>query len=246
MQKKCDFCIMEILSNDTRTICFFSLNTDLEKTFICIQHYLYLKQRYPTKNAIILYDGLDNTYYRQIVFSKNQSYNVIAEALSSKQSINVEDYIEYDFILFDISQQNYNIYESFLYNSQLILVVNNNLTLHYKELELTRTVHKEIIDSQDGLKLFPVNYCNMVLNNFHFAAGNTQKQYNNLLEEVEDDNSAEISGILNLIENKDISKLTDDISYELLFKKIDAILFPPEEDEDDDELIYGDNYHTAK
>lgn len=235
---------MEILSNDTRTICFFSLSTDLEKTFICIQYYLYLRQKYLNKNAIILYDGLDNMYYKQIQFSKNPSYNIVAEALSSKQSINVEDYIEYDFIIFDISQQNYNIYESFLYNSQLILVVNNNLTLHYKELELTKTVHKEIIESQDGLKLFPVNYCNIVLNNFHFAAGNSQKQYNNLFEEVEDENF-EISGILNLIENKDISKLTDDISYEMLFKKIDAILFPPEEDEDD-ELIYGDNYHTAK
>lgn len=236
---------MNLLSNHTKTICFFSLSTDLEKTFICIQYYYYLQREYPDKKAIILYDGLDNTYYRQLVFSK-KNVDVRAESITGKHAIVVEDYLEFDIIIFDISQQNYNIYESFLYNSQLVLIVNNDLdTVHSKELELTKTVHKEVINEHDGLKLFPVDYCNLVLNNFHFAMGNSQKKYNDLLSEVEDNNFAEISGILTTIEDKEITTVTDDVSYELLFTKIDAILFPTLEDEDD-ELIYGDTFHTAK
>lgn len=236
---------MELTTNNTKTLCFFSLNTDLEKTYICIQYFLYLKKNYPDKNAIILYDGLDNSYYRQL-FLANEINQVNAETLSAKQSVKLEDYLNYDFIIFDISQQNYNIYESFLYNSQVVVIVNNDLnSIHVKELELNRTINKEVIYTHDGIKLFPVTYCMVIINNLSFIGENSYKQYKELLLEVADDKYIQISGILNKIEDKEITEPVDDNSYETVFRDLDAIFNPTEVDEDDD-FLYGEALHSSK
>lgn len=230
---------MELLNNKTNTVCFFSLDTDLEKSYICIQLYLNYINNNINNKAIILYDGLENPYYSQLKFARKH-HHIKAEALTGKSSINVEDFSEYDFIIFDISQQNYNIYEGFLYNSQLIFIVNNSLeSVYSKELELAKTVHHEVINQWDTEKLFPVSHCNLILNNFNFMDSDFTKAKKKLSEDLRGNTNITITGVLNCIEDKDIFQITNDSSYSLLFSSIFNMFNP----EDDESLFYGDDFN---
>lgn len=236
---------MKLKENKTETICFFSLTTDLDKTFVCIQYYLYLKKKYPEKRGIILYDSIQNSYYSKL-FSNKGIPDIEADTLNMKKPANIENYLDYDFIIFDISKQNYNIYESFLYNSQIIIIVNNELEgIHDKELKLNRAIHKEAIHSDEGIKLFPVTHSIVVINKFKFGIGKSQKQLNLLLSEVANDFYTDVSNlVLNEVPEKDISELTNDRSYIILFDYLDRINNPiEEEDDDDDNFIYSSYHH---
>lgn len=221
---------METKSNDTKTICFLSLKTDLDKSFTCIQLYYYLLKQHPNKKAIILYDVMDNKYYNKLCFKPTEP-KVHLDQLNPKHSLNIEDYIDYDYILFDISNQNYNIYESFLYNSQVIVTVNSQLSnIEFQDVELNREIHKEVIYPFIGEKLFPVTHALIVLNKFSFG-NNNQKKYSDIVNKLKKDIYIELSDVVlsELIEH-DINAFNEDSTYARFFNELIQHLEPTEED----------------